>query len=75
VHSDIIMGLFKSLTSLFRRERTVAQLAKWLDVPETELREWLVKLHHELNVTTIDGPGPFEATSAFCRSRTGVRVV
>ena len=37
----ISMGLFKSLVRLFRRERTVAQLAKWLDVPETELREWL----------------------------------
>jgi RNA-directed DNA polymerase len=35
------MGLLKSLTSLFRRERTVVQLAKWLDVPEVELREWL----------------------------------
>jgi retron-type reverse transcriptase len=36
-----IMGLFKSLTQLFKRERTVADLAKWLDVPEAELREWL----------------------------------
>jgi retron-type reverse transcriptase len=40
-YPNIIMGLFRSLTSLFRRERTVVQLAKWLDVPETELREWL----------------------------------
>ncbi len=36
-----IMGLFKSLVRLFQRERTVTQLAKWLDVPEVELREWL----------------------------------
>ena len=35
------MGLFKSLFNLFKRERTVADLAKWLDVPEAELREWL----------------------------------
>jgi hypothetical protein len=36
------MGLFKSLTNLFaKRERTVADLAKWLDVPESQLREWL----------------------------------
>ncbi len=37
----LIMGLFKSLTHLFKRERTVADLAQWLDVPEAELREWL----------------------------------
>ena len=41
MHSNIIMGLFKSLVRLFQRERTVVQLAKWLDVPEAELREWL----------------------------------
>ena len=35
------MGLFKSFFNLFKRERTVADLAKWLDVPEAELREWL----------------------------------
>jgi RNA-directed DNA polymerase len=35
------MGLFKSLTRLFKRERTVADLAKWLDTPEAELRAWL----------------------------------
>ena len=35
------MGLFKSFTRLFKRERTVADLAKWLDVPEAELRAWL----------------------------------
>ncbi len=35
------MGLFKSLVRLFQRERTIAHLAKWLDVPEAELREWL----------------------------------
>ncbi len=37
----IIMRLFKSLANLLRRKRTVADLAKWLDVPEAELREWL----------------------------------
>lgn len=37
----IIMGLFKSLTRLFKSERTVADLAQWLDMPEAELREWL----------------------------------
>jgi hypothetical protein len=35
------MGLFKSLTQLFRREHSVTDLAKWLDLPEAELREWL----------------------------------
>jgi hypothetical protein len=35
------MGLFRSFTRLFKRERTVADLAKWLDTPEAELREWL----------------------------------
>jgi len=35
------MGLFKSFLKLFKRERTVADLAKWLDVPQPELREWL----------------------------------
>jgi RNA-directed DNA polymerase len=35
------MGLFKSFSNLFKRERTVASLSKWLDVPEAELREWL----------------------------------
>lgn len=35
------MGLFKSLAKAFRRERTVADLARWLDLPEAELREWL----------------------------------
>ena len=35
------MGLLKSLSHLFKRERTVADLAKWLDVPESQLREWL----------------------------------
>jgi RNA-directed DNA polymerase len=35
------MGLFKSFTNLLRRERTVADLTKWLDVPQAELREWL----------------------------------
>ena len=35
------MGLFKSFFNLFKRERTVADLAKWLDMPEAELREWL----------------------------------
>jgi len=35
------MGLFKSLFNLFKREHTVADLAKWLDVPESQLREWL----------------------------------
>ena len=35
------MGLFKSFTRLFKRERTVADLAKWLDVPQADLREWL----------------------------------
>jgi RNA-directed DNA polymerase len=35
------MNLFKSLTSAFCRERTPADLAKWLNVPERDLREWL----------------------------------
>jgi len=35
------VGLFKFFLKLFKRERTVADLAKWLDVPEAELREWL----------------------------------
>lgn len=34
------MGLFKSLTKAFRKERGLAALAKWLDLPEAELREW-----------------------------------
>ena len=35
------MGRFKSLIRLFKRERTVADLARWLDTPEAELRVWL----------------------------------
>ena len=35
------MGLFRSFLNLFKRERTVADLAKWLDTLEAELREWL----------------------------------
>ncbi len=35
------MPLFKSLTRLLRRERTLADLAKWLQVPESDLRFWL----------------------------------
>jgi hypothetical protein len=35
------MGFLKSLTQAFRRERSVTDLAKWLDLPESELREWL----------------------------------
>jgi RNA-directed DNA polymerase len=35
------MGLFKSLSRILHRQRTVADLAKWLDFPEAELREWL----------------------------------
>ncbi len=35
------MNLFKSLAQSFRRERTLADLARWLIVPESELRAWL----------------------------------
>ena len=35
------MGLFKSLSRILHRQRTVADLAKWLDLPVAELREWL----------------------------------
>ena len=35
------MNLFKSISRVFRRERTPADLAKWLDLPEAELRRWL----------------------------------
>jgi len=35
------MGLFSSLSRAFRRERTPADLARWLDLPEAELRAWL----------------------------------
>jgi retron-type reverse transcriptase len=35
------MNLFKSLAQSFRRERTLADLARWLIVPEAELRAWL----------------------------------
>lgn len=33
--------MFKSLLKMGRRERTPGDLAKWLDLPEAELREWL----------------------------------
>lgn len=33
--------MLKSLLNLGRRERTPGDLAKWLDLPEAELREWL----------------------------------
>ena len=35
------MKLFKSLSRSLRRERTPADLAIWLDLPEAELRGWL----------------------------------
>ena len=35
------MNLFKSISRVFRRERPPADLAKWLDLPEAELRGWL----------------------------------
>ncbi len=35
------MNLLKSLTRSFRSERTPADLARWLQAPETELRAWL----------------------------------
>ncbi len=35
------MRLFKYIVRAFRRKRSVADLAKWLDLPEAELREWL----------------------------------
>lgn len=39
--SSAHMGLFKSFTRLLKHERTVADLAKWLDVPVADLHEWL----------------------------------
>ncbi len=36
-----LMPLFQSLTRLLRRERTLADLAKWLALPESDLRFWL----------------------------------
>ena len=38
------MDLLKSLTASFRRERTPADLARWLAEPEAELRAWLGSL-------------------------------
>jgi RNA-directed DNA polymerase len=35
------MSLLKSLFRIFRRERGVAELAQWLDLPAAELCEWL----------------------------------
>jgi retron-type reverse transcriptase len=36
------MSLLSGLSKLFgKRQRTVAELARWLDTPEKELREWL----------------------------------
>jgi hypothetical protein len=35
------MAFLKSLTQSFRRERTPAVLARWLDEPEADLRAWL----------------------------------
>ena len=35
------MSLFKSILLKFRRERSVADLAHWLDMPEQDLRDWL----------------------------------
>lgn len=35
------MHLFGQITRLFRRERTPADLARWLQLPEAELRAWL----------------------------------
>ena len=35
------MSLFKSLAKVFRRERSLADLARWLELPESELRKWL----------------------------------
>lgn len=35
------MSLFKSILKRVRRERSVADLARWLDLPEQDLREWL----------------------------------
>ena len=35
------MNLLKALSGAFKRERTPADLAKWLNLPERDLREWL----------------------------------
>lgn len=35
------MSLFKSIIGKLRRERSVADLAHWLDLPDKDLREWL----------------------------------
>jgi len=35
------MGLIKFLRRIFKPERDVAELSRWLDVPESELRDWL----------------------------------
>lgn len=35
------VGFFKSLLGILDRGRTIADLAKWLDLPEDQLRDWL----------------------------------
>lgn len=37
----VIVNLLKALSGALKRERTPADLAKWLNVPERDLREWL----------------------------------
>ena len=38
--SSLAVGIFKLLSGFFARRRSVADLAKWLDVPEEQLRDW-----------------------------------
>src|SRR5690242_9948011 len=66
------MNLFKALSRLTGRERTLADLCRWLDLPEAELRPWLSSApawtrgydyrHFTLpkrssGIRTIDAPG------------------
>jgi RNA-directed DNA polymerase len=38
--SSLTVGIFKLLSRFLARRRSVADLAKWLDVPEEQLRDW-----------------------------------